>query len=542
MVALTATCLQSGTLIDLSTKGSVPVGAKAARGSVPVVGLKGKGMERSSGILLPIFSLPSAHGIGTFGQEAYNFIDFLSLAGQKYWQVLPLGPTGFGDSPYQCFSTFAGNPLFIDLDLLAEEGLLDGKELKEMHWGDDPTRVDYVAVYKEKIPLLRKAFTVYDRKIQEGSMDDGPFREFCKVQGEWLEDFAFFMALKEHFQMRSWLEWEDEGIRLRFPEAVGRYRQLLREDIRYHAFLQYLFYTQWQTLRAYGEEKGIRVIGDLPIYVSLDSADAWTRSCCLKLDQQGFPTEVGGVPPDGFSETGQLWGNPLYRWDAMKEDGYAWWMDRIGATAELFHIIRLDHFRGLESYWSIPYGEVTAANGKWMQGPGMDFIDRIKECFPHLLFIAEDLGFLTEEVHRMVESSGFPGMKVLQFAFASGNRNSYLPHMYMKNAVVYTGTHDNTTVRGWLEEESTEEERSHAIRYFGLSEEEGLNWGFIRGAMSSVADLCIVQMQDYLNLPGTARINRPGTLGGNWQWRLTKGQLSAELAQRIANLTELYNR
>ncbi len=499
-------------------------------------------MERSSGILLPIFSLPSAYGIGTFGSEAYNFIDFLSHAGQKYWQVLPLGPTGFGDSPYQCFSTFAGNPLFIDLDLLAEDGLLNGRELKEMYWGGDPTKVDYVTLYNERMPLLRKAFTAYGAKVQEGRLNDGPFREFCRTHGEWLEDYAFFMALKEHFQMKSWLEWEDEGIRLRLPEAIAGYKQLLGEEIPYHTFVQYLFFTQWQELRSYGREKGIRIIGDLPIYVSLDSADAWTGSCCLKLDEHGFPTEVGGVPPDGFSETGQLWGNPLYHWDAMKEDGYAWWMNRIGATAELFDIIRLDHFRGLESYWSIPYGEETAVNGKWMRGPGMDFIEGIKECFPDLFFIAEDLGFLTEEVHRMVEESGFPGMKVLQFAFGSGNRCHYLPHMYEPNTVVYTGTHDNTTARDWLEKESSEGELDYARKYLGLSEEEGWDRGFIRGAMGSVANLCIVQMQDYLNLPGTARINKPGTLGGNWQWRLAKGQLTQALAERIAYTAGLYNR
>ncbi|MFA7659590.1 MAG: 4-alpha-glucanotransferase [Anaerovoracaceae bacterium] len=507
-----------------------------------MVGLKGKGMKRSSGILLPVFSLPSAYGIGTFGREAYNFIDFLSDAGQKYWQVLPLGPTGFGDSPYQCFSTYAGNPLFIDLDMLVADGLLDGEKLKEIDWGHDPTKVDYVTLYIEKVPLLRKAFTAYDTKVQEGSLDDGPFREFCQVHSEWLENYAFFIALKEHFEMKSWLEWNDEGIRLRLPEAMERYKELLSEEIRYHAFVQYLFFTQWQALRTYGREKGIGVIGDLPIYISMDSADAWSGSCCLKLDENGFPAEVGGVPPDGFSETGQLWGNPLYHWETMKEDGYSWWMNRIGESAKLFDIIRLDHFRGLQSYWSIPYGAETAVNGKWMQGPGMDFINRVKECFPGLLFIAEDLGFLTEEVHRMVEASGFPGMKVLQFAFGSGNCCNYLPHMYESNTVVYTGTHDNTTARGWLEEESTEGERSYAVRYFGLSAEEGLNWGFIRGAMSSVANLCIVQMQDYLNLPGTARINRPGTLGGNWQWRLEKGQLRSALAERIANIAGFYNR
>ncbi len=502
-------------------------------------------MKRSSGILLPVFSLPSPYGIGTLGKEAYNFIDFLQAAGQKYWQMLPLGPTGFGDSPYQSLSSFAGNPYFIDLNPLVEQGLLTRDEVDQTPWGQEPTDIGYQALYLNREGLLRTAFARFcynEIKFSEGRTDEEIFGPFYQENRHWLEDYALYAAVKKHFQMRPWHQWDDEGIRLRRPEALKRYEEMLREDISYHIFTQYLFFTQWEALRDYGKAKGIDFIGDLPIYIAMDSADAWSARGCLQLTEEGKPMGVAGVPPDYFSETGQLWGNPLYDWDKVKEDGYAWWMERIRASARMFDIIRLDHFRGFESYWSVPFGELTAVGGKWMKGPGMDFIRMVKERFPSLEIIAEDLGILTEEVHRLVEDSGFPGMKVLQFAFGSGNRCGYLPHMYGNNAVVYTGTHDNTTVRGWLEEEATETERSYAVKYFGLSGEEGWNWGFIRGAMSSVADLCIVQMQDYLNLPGTARTNIPGTLGGNWQWRLTKDQLTEALAERIANICRLYNR
>ncbi len=505
---------------------------------MPPFTVKGIAMQRSSGILLPVFSLPSPYGIGTFGREAYNFIDFLQAAGQKYWQMLPLGPTGFGDSPYQSFSAYGGNPYFIDLDILIEEGLLDRDEVEGIFWGENPAKVDYGTLYSQRELLLRKAFS---RFRLEGGWGES-FEAFCRANAGWLEDYTLYMALKKHFDMKPWQEWEDEDIRLRRPDAIKKYTEFLRDDVRYHLFSQFLFFSQWNALRAYGKEKGIGFIGDLPIYVSMDSADAWASPAFLQIDGEGKPLGVAGVPPDYFSATGQLWGNPLYDWDAMKQDGYSWWMRRIAVSAGMFDIIRLDHFRGLESYWSVPRDEDTAVKGKWLPGPGMDFIEKLKRQFPGLDIIAEDLGLLTEEVHKLLADSGFPGMKVLQFAFGSGNDCDYLPHKFNPNSVVYTGTHDNTTVRGWLEEEASEGERIYAEKYFGLSWEEGKNWGFIRGAMGSVANLCVVQMQDYLNLPNSARINTPATLGGNWQWRLTEGQATAELAGRISQMTGLYGR
>ena len=497
-------------------------------------------MKRSSGILLAVSSLPSPYGIGTLGKAAFTFIDFLAAAGQTYWQMLPVGPTGFGDSPYQSVSSFAGNPYLIDLDLLAEEGLLTQTEIRTISFGSDPKRVDYGALYHGRKEMLRKAFSrsafalpdfVYDEEITA----------FISENADWLEDYAFFMALKTHFGMKSWQEWEDDSIRMRLPEAMEHYRNLLAEEIRYHIFVQVQFYKQWNALKAYAQKKKIRFIGDLPIYVPLDSADVWVDPGLFLLDQKLCPVCVSGCPPDSYCEEGQLWGSPIYDWNGMKADGYAWWMRRIEATARLFDVIRIDHFRGLDSYWSIPGDAGSAARGAWKTGPGVPFIKAVKASFPEVEFIAEDLGFLTKSVHDLLTDSEFPGMRVIQFAFADGGCSAYLPHSYIQNSVVYTGTHDNNTLWGWLLSAGSAELRA-AKEYFGLTRREGWDKGIIRGGMSSCADLFIAQMQDYLELSEWARMNRPGTVGGNWQWRMEPGQMAEELAWTISEITKRYER
>ncbi len=491
-------------------------------------------MNRASGILLHITSLPSPYGIGTLGKAAYAFGDFLCAAGQSYWQMLPVGPTGYGNSPYQSFSTFAGNPYLIDFDLLFEDGLLLKEEYQHITWGDCPERISYDAIYRNREGVLRKAFR------RGWARDKALVEAFFAEQEGWLPDFALFMALKKHFGMGSWLTWEDEDIRLRRPNAIKQYKALLHQDIAFYIYVQYLFFSQWRALKEYLLKRNVRLIGDLPIYVSLDSADVWTRPENFLLQEDRRPYYVAGVPPDYFSSTGQLWGNPLYDWDFMALDGYSWWKNRLGAAANLFDVIRIDHFRGLESYWKIPFGETTAMNGAWEKGPGMDFLREIKRAFPSLSIIAEDLGDLTPAVHALLHEAGYPGMKVLQFAFNRNEPSAYLPHAYPRNCVCYTGTHDNNTAAGWLQ--NSPREAAYAREYLGLNEAEGLNWGLIRGGASSVADLFIAQMQDYLNLDESARMNTPSTLGENWRWRLLPGALDEALALQILRLTRMYAR
>ena len=492
-------------------------------------------MKRSSGILMPISSLPSPHGIGTLGAEARKFVDFLADAGQSWWQILPVGPTSYGDSPYQSFSAYAGNPYLIDLDLLCEDGLLTPAEVNAVSWGTDPARVDYSAIYNGRFPLLHLA-------MERGwERDADKVKAFSEENDAWLPDYALFMALKRHFGMSAWTEWPDEDIRLRRPEAVARYREELADDIRLFTYIQYLFFRQWETLRSYAHEKGIGIIGDLPIYVAMDSADVWADPRAFQLDERNVPAEVAGVPPDYFTADGQLWGNPLYDWDAMKADGYTWWIRRIAGASRLYDILRIDHFRGLESYWAVPYGETTAKVGRWVKGPGMDLMNVLTEKFPNIQFIAEDLGYLTPEVRQLLEDSGLPGMKVLQFAFDSREAANYLPHTYPRHCVCYAGTHDNSTLMGW-KDEAAPADIAMAREYLGLHDEEGFNWGVLRGGQSSVADLFIAQMQDYLGLGSEARMNIPGILGGNWQWRMLPGQITDELTARIARMTSLYGR
>ena len=491
-------------------------------------------MKRSSGILLHISSLPSPYGIGTLGREARAFADFLKKAGQSYWQVLPVGQTGYGNSPYQPFSTFAGNPYFIDLDTLIEDGLLTQADLDGASWGEDPRTVNYGCVYERRFEILWRAFA----RAEERGLSEA--EAFFAENAGWLDDYALFMAVKAHFSMRSWLEWDDD-IRLRQPEAMARYRSLLSGQIRFYAYLQYLFFKQWKAFRAYVNRLGIALIGDLPIYVSPDSSDVWANPACFLLDENALFTAVAGVPPDYFSATGQLWGNPLYNWDYHKKTGYAWWLERVAASAELFDTLRIDHFRGFESYWSVPRGEETAERGAWEKGPGMELVGAIKARFPELSIIAEDLGIVTDGVRELLSASGFPGMKVLQFAFGSGEGNEHLPHTYTRNCVCYTGTHDNDTLAGWLAAVGGSE-LSFATEYLGLNEREGYAWGVIRGGLSSAADLFIAPMQDYLGLGADCRMNRPSTLCGNWAWRLTAGEASDALAERLRRAAAIYGR
>ena len=491
-------------------------------------------MDRASGILLPISALPSPYGIGTLGKAAYAFADFLHAAGQKYWQLLPLGPTSYGDSPYQSFSTFAGNPYFIDLDLLAEEGLLDKEDLAAADWGNDPRYVDYGKIYEVRFDVLRRAFL-------RGRERDREAVERFQAENPWLKNYALYMAVKAHFGMKSWLEWPDEAIRVRAPEAVARYEKELAEDVAFYTYLQYLFFKQWGELREYIHNLGIRIIGDLPIYVAMDSADVWAEPEFFQLGEGNIPTEVSGVPPDYFSADGQLWGNPLYDYDRMRQDGFGWWIRRVEGASRLFDVIRIDHFRGLESYWAVPYGAETAREGRWRKGPGMDLVGVLTQWFHGLDIIAEDLGFLTPEVHQLLRDSGLPGMKVLEFAFDAREPSNYLPHTYERNCVCYVGTHDNETVMQWREQ-ADRADVTFARKYLGLNEAEGFHWGMIRGGMSSVADTFVAQMQDYLGLGAEGRMNTPGTLGNNWRWRLLPGEASPALARKIRRYAHMYGR
>ena len=493
-------------------------------------------MKRSSGILMPVSSLPSPYGIGTFGKAAYDFADFLHAANQRYWQLLPLGPTSYGDSPYQSFSAYAGNPYFIDPDMLVDDGLLTAAECAAPDWGSEERYVDYGRIYQGRFAVLRRA------KERGWQRDAAAVQDFVAENAGWLPDYALFMACKRHFGMKAWTEWDDEAIRLRKdPQVLEAYREKLREDVEFFTYLQFLFYRQWQQLRDYIHQLGIGIIGDLPIYVAMDSADVWAQPENFQLDERNVPTEVSGVPPDYFNEDGQLWGNPLYRWDVMEQDGFGWWIRRIDGAAKLYDVIRIDHFRGLESYWAVPYGSATAKNGRWVKGPGIRLVRALQGWFPQLELIAEDLGYPTPEVQQMLTDSGLPGMKVLEFAFDSRDVSVYLPHAYQENCICYTGTHDNSPLQLWRQEAEADDV-ALAVRYLGLHEAEGFHWGIIRGGMSSVARLFVAQIQDYLGLGAGNRINIPGTDSGNWQWRLLPGELTEELAEKIGSMTVLYGR
>ena len=488
---------------------------------------------RESGILMHITSLPGAYGIGTMGKEAHRFVDFLKSAGQSLWQILPLTPTGYGDSPYQSCSTFAGNHYLIDLDTLIEQGLLKEEEVKSITWSYRDDKVDFGTQYNNRLSVLRKA---YSRFADQEALD-----AFCREQALWLPDFALFMALKGRNGGKPWYQWED-ALKFRETEAIWQARQELKDEIRFYCFVQYLFFTQWSTLRSYAHKNGIRIIGDVPIYVPYDSVDVWSNPELFQLDESMNPTDVAGCPPDAFSDDGQLWGNPLYRWDVIGKDGFSWWIRRLAAAGELYDTVRLDHFRGFEAYWAVPYGDATARNGRWVKGPGMDFIRAVKNNLPHVSLIAEDLGFLTQEVLDLRDESGYPGMKVLEFAFDSREPSEYLPHTYPVNSVCYVGTHDNMTMRQWFDT-AEKDAVAYATEYMCLNEKEGLVWGTIRTAMASVSEQCVVQLQDYLDLGADARMNFPGTCDGtNWTWRALDGAITKELTEKIRKLTTLYGR
>lgn len=503
-------------------------------------------MKRKSGILLPVSSLPSPYGIGGFTKEAYEYVDFLKEAGQTYWQILPLGQTGYGDSPYQSFSTFAGNPYFIDLDCFVEAGYLEKEELESTDFGSDPAKVDYAKVYQGRFKVLRKAYenSPYALGAEAASEEDkaavAEFEQFIEAEDQWLPDYALYSAVKSYFGGSALSDWDDD-VRLRKPEVLAFYREKEADNIRFYEFQQFFFRRQWMALKQYANENGILIIGDIPIYVAFDSADTWANPELFQLDEKGYPTAVAGCPPDGFSATGQLWGNPLYRWDYHKETGYAWWMKRLAACYKLYDVVRIDHFRGFDEYFAIPYGDKTAENGCWQQGPGLDFMNAIKENLVDKMIIAEDLGFLTDTVLKLVKDSGYPGMKVMQFAFDSRESGDYLPHNYPNNCVVYTGTHDNDTLVGWLGQVAPED-LEHAKKYLNIGTDKDLHLTFIRHTLATVADTAIIPMQDYLGLGSEARINTPSVLGGNWQWRLTPDQVNQDLAKMIYEITEMYGR
>ena len=490
---------------------------------------------RKAGILMHISSLPSPYGIGTLGAEARRFADFLAAGGQSCWQLLPVGPTGYGDSPYQSFSSFAGNPYFIDLDLLAGDGLLKPEEYQDLDWGGEASRVDYALMYRTRFPVLHRAC---DRLLAQDSPD---FAAFCGEQADWLEDYALFMALKDKHGGASWFQWP-EGLRLRRPDALEKAGRELAGEVDFWKAVQYLFFRQWRSFKEYVNGKGISLIGDLPIYVSGDSADVWADSEQFQLDEDGLPTEVAGCPPDAFTADGQLWGNPLFDWERMKEDGYAWWLRRIAFQFQLFDTLRIDHFRGFESYYAIPYGDKTARNGRWRPGPGIAFFKAVNKALGKRDIIAEDLGFLTPAVHKLLKDSGYPGMKVLEFAFDSRDADSgYLPHNCPVHCVVYTGTHDNDTILGWMAS-APRKTRSFARDYLRLTRREGYHWGVMRSAWACPAGLAVMQFQDLLGLGSEARMNTPSTLGNNWQWRALPGSFDETLANRLFEEMRVYQR
>lgn len=493
---------------------------------------------RRSGILLPISSIPSEYGIGAFSKEAYEFVDFLKDAGQKLWQILPLGQTGYGDSPYQSFSTFAGNPYFIDLVTLMEEGYLTKADCDKCNFGTNPEYVDYEKVYLSRFKVLEKA---YECALSDGLENDKAYKKFVKDNAYWLDDYALYMAVKVSFDNVCWIEW-DEDIRLRKPQAIESYTKRYAYEIGFYKFQQFLFQKQWFALKKYANKNGVEIVGDIPIYVAFDSADTWANPKLFQLDEKNLPIGVAGCPPDAFCETGQLWGNPLYDWDYHKKTKYEWWMQRIGYCYKLYDVVRIDHFRGFDEYWFVPYEDETAINGHWTKGPGYDLFKTMKETLGERAVIAEDLGFPTDSVIELVQKTGFPGMKILEFAFGSGADNEYLPHnLETRNCIIYTGTHDNETIVGWYEN-ADEESRTYAKEYLNIKDDDEIHFKFIAAAAASIADIMVIPMQDYLGLGNEARINTPSTLGGNWEWRMKKGILTKELAKKIYTLTKNYGR
>ncbi len=491
---------------------------------------------RASGILMHISSLPSDYGIGTLGKDAYNFIDFLHEAKQHYWQILPVCPTSFGDSPYQSFSTNAGNPYFIDFDILTRDGLLKKSDYDGMFWGDDAERVDYAALYENRFKVLKKAYKRFKKA------DKTDFNKFLTENEKWISNYALFMAIKDKHDGRSWLEW-DEPFKLRDSHSLWLFKESHKDEVEFYEFIQYIFFKQWQALKEYAAEKNVKIIGDIPIYVALDSADVWVSPDLFDLDENLNPKTVAGCPPDAFCEDGQLWGNPIYKWERHKETGYSWWIDRMKSASKLYDIIRIDHFRGFDEFYSIPYGDDTAKNGKWLMGPRTELFNAIKAEMGEVDIIAEDLGFLTPSVKELLNELQFPGMKVLEFAFDPESESDYLPYKYDKNCVVYTGTHDNAPVKAWAKDIS-KDELKFCCDYIGCKTKSGSNfiWALIKTALASTADTAIIQMQDYLELGAESRMNTPSIPFGNWQWRMKKNILTQELSQKIGEITKIFGR
>ena len=495
-------------------------------------------MERSSGVLLPVSALPSPYGIGTLGRAAYDFVDFLARAGQSWWQMLPVGPTGYGDSPYQSFSTFAGNPYLIDLDLLVEYGLLTEAEVKQGDFDASPDETDFEQLADTRWPLFRRAYSRVDDEMRE------KIAAFTEENAEWLPDYALFMALKEekYHHMPVYM-WPEKAVRDRKPAALAKVTEELRDEIDFRIFLQYIFFKQWTALREYANEKGIQIIGDIPIYVSADSSDVWTHPKLFKLKADRSPKLIAGVPPDYYSATGQLWGNPVYDWDAHRADGFAWWIWRMKSNMALFDVIRLDHFRGFAAYWEVRATEETAINGHWRKGPGMELFQAIEKALGPVKLIAEDLGVQTDEVRQLLAESGFPGMKVLIFGFTPDEDNEHLPHNYVPNSIVYTSTHDSQTVCEQIMDICTEPEKQFAYRYLRTSHSEAMGWSAIKSVWASPARITMTTLQDLLSLGADARMNTPATIGGkNWRWRVRKEALNKTVSSMLGEITKTYMR
>lgn len=493
--------------------------------------------KRQSGVLMHISSLPGKYGIGSFGQSAYDFVDFLVRTKQRYWQILPLGTTSYGDSPYQSFSAFAGNTYFIDFDILIEEGLLTEADVKGADFGADPRKVDYAKIFDARRPIMEKAVA---RFLKADDLSD--YESFVEQNAVWLEVFAEYMAIKEHFDNLAWTEWPDEAIRRRDAASLASYREKLADKLTYHRVTQYLFFKQWLRLKAYANEHHIEIVGDMPIYVAADSADVWAQPHFFKTDAVGKPTCVAGCPPDEFSETGQLWGNPIYDWEAMDKDGYAWWIERLRESFKIYDIVRIDHFRGFESYWEVPADSDTSATGKWVKGPDYKLFAAVKEALGDLNIIAEDLGFMTDEVIELRERTGFPGMKILQFAFNPDDESIDSPHLAPNNSVMYTGTHDNNTVLGWYKDEIDDATRQYMAQYTNRKEYETVPHAMLRTIFASVSFMAIATMQDLLELDSAARMNYPSTIGGNWTWRMTAEELNPIVEGELYSLTKTYRR
>ena len=499
-------------------------------------------MNRYAGVLLSVTSLPSRYGIGCFDQAAYDFVDWLEKAGQRYWQILPLGATSHGasdDSPYQAYSAFAGNPYFISLDALVEEGVLKAEEVEQTPFGTDPQRVDYQALYDNRMPLLRKA---YERSNIYQNPD---YQSFCTENHWWLDDYALFMAVKAFFGGAGWSQWPTD-IRMHYGFALDYYREKLYFDVEFQKYLQFKFYEQWSKLKKYANDRDIQIVGDLPIYVSPDGSDVWAQPEMFQLDENNMPTQIAGCPPDSFSADGQVWGNPLYRWDYHRATGYRWWVTRMWYSYKLYDVVRIDHFRGFDAYFAIPADSGSAKDGHWEKGPGMELFNTLRANLGERGVIAEDLGLMTDSVRKLVADSGFPNMKVLQFAFDRadiGGANDYLPHNYNNNCVVYTGTHDNETISGWFMGLSRED-KTFVRDYLG-DHDTANKWMYrqlIATAMRSAAKTCIIPAQDWLGLDNSSRMNVPGTVNVNWGWRLLPGQITEELAEEVLIITKRFGR